>query len=345
MSGNSFGTLFRITTFGESHGVALGVVIDGCPPGVELDFAFIQSELDRRKPGQSKLVTQRKENDEFELLSGIFEGKTTGTPLAFIIRNQDQRSKDYSEIKDLFRPGHADFTYFAKYGVRDYRGGGRSSARETAARVIAGAVAKQILATRGVSFSGALVQVADDDDMRAAIEAARKSRDSVGGVVEVVANGVPVGLGEPIFDKLDARIGAAMFSIPAVKGVEIGSGFEAARSRGSELNDQLYPDGFSANAHGGVLGGISSGAPIVVRLSLKPTSSIPQDKDSITTNFEATKVMTKGRHDPCVAIRAVPIAESMLAILLLDFELQQQARRASSDVVEEVKYGLRPDAD
>ena len=364
MSGNTFGTLFRITTFGESHGVGLGVVIDGCPPGLELDMGLIQKELDRRKPGQSKFVTQRKEDDSPELLSGVFEGKTTGTPLAFLIRNKDQRSKDYSEIKDVFRPGHADFSYFAKYGIRDYRGGGRSSARETAARVIAGAVARQVLQRESVAFHGALVQLgtiqaaARDwkyarenelnccdpeqyEAMRSELEAARKSRDSVGGVVEVQATWVPAGLGEPIFDKLDARIGAAMFSIPAVKGVEIGAGFSAAASRGSESNDQMYPDGFASNSHGGVLGGISSGAPIVVRLALKPTSSIPQEKDSIDQNFNAVKVLTKGRHDPCVALRAVPIAEAMLAIVLCDFYLQQQARNASSTVIPEIKYGLK----
>ncbi len=370
MSGNSFGTLFRISSFGESHGPALGVLIDGCPAGLPLDIDLIRSELDRRKPGQSKVVTQRKENDDFEILSGLFEGKTTGTPIAVLVRNADARSKDYSAIKDLFRPGHADFTYFAKYRHRDYRGGGRSSARETVARVIAGTIAKQLLETQGVRFVGGVVQVGSvkaekrcwdqaeqnelrcvDPDklaaMREELEAARKARDSVGGVVEVQATGVPVGLGEPVFEKLDAAIGAAMFSIPAVKGVEIGAGFASSAKRGSELNDEMFPEGFGSNHHGGILGGLSSGAPIVVRLALKPTSSIPQDKQTITTQMKAAVVETKGRHDPCVALRAVPIAESMLALVLVDYWLQDLARRHARegyDPIEPISYGIRDDS-
>jgi chorismate synthase len=367
MWGNTANTLFRVTTFGESHGPALGVVIDGCPAGLRLDMAAITAELDRRRPGQSKVVTQRQETDEFELLSGTFDGVTTGTPLAFLIRNLDQRSKDYDAIKDSFRPGHADFTYFAKYGIRDYRGGGRASARETAARVLAGAVAKQLLGAHGITFVGGLVQLggvratARDWDfvsqndlnctdaaaleaMFAELDAVRKDRDSIGGVVEVQALGVPPGLGEPVFAKLDASIGAAMFSIPAVKAVEIGLGAETAARRGSEVNDEMFPDGFGSNAHGGVLGGISSGAPIVVRLSLKPTSSIPREKNSVNERFEEIQVLTKGRHDPCVAIRAVPIAEAMLALVVIDAFMQQLAQdalRAPFSPHSLPQYGLR----
>ena len=364
---NSFGNLFRISTFGESHGPALGVLIDGCPAGLPLSLDLITKELERRRPGQSKVVTQRKETDEFELVSGTFEGLTTGMPLMFLVRNQDAKSKDYDDIKDKFRPGHADFTYFAKYRHRDYRGGGRSSARETVGRVIGGAVAKQLLATIGVSFVGGLVQLGTvrakqrlwdqvetnelrciDPDvleaMRAELELARKERDSVGGVVEVQAFGVPAGLGEPVFGKLDAEIGSAMLSIPAVKGVEIGTGFESAGMRGTALNDEMYPDGFSSNHHGGILGGISSGAPVVVRIALKPTSSIPQDKNTIDTAMQSTVLMTKGRHDPCVAIRAVPIAEAMLALVLADswmVDLAGRGARESFSPIEPITYGLR----
>ncbi len=367
MTGSSFGTLFRLTTFGESHGPALGVVVDGCPAGLELDTEKIQYDLNRRRPGQSKLVTPRKEADEFEILSGVFEGKTTGCPIAMLIRNTDAKSKDYAAIKDLFRPGHADFTYFAKHGHRDYRGGGRSSARETAARVMAGGLAKQLLATAGVSFLSGVIQVGsvkaqkrewatvEDNDVRspdpdtvaamtAEIETARKARDSVGGMVEVIAEGVPLGLGEPVFAKLDAAIGAAMFSIPAVKGVEIGSGIQSAGARGTELNDEMTPEGFLSNHHGGTLGGISSGAPIVVRLAIKPTSSIPQDKPTIDTNFQSQTIKTLGRHDPCVALRAPVIAEAMLAILLADFWLQHLAAVGARQHFEEVaklNYSLK----
>ncbi len=369
MLGSHFGTLFRVSTFGESHGPALGVIVDGCPAGLEVDAEKIQYDLNRRRPGQSKLVSPRKESDEFEILSGVFEGKTTGCPIAMLIRNTDAKSKDYSAIKDLFRPGHADFTYFAKHGHRDYRGGGRSSARETAARVMAGGLAKQLLASAGVSFKSAVTQVGkvqaikriweqvEENDVRcpdpdvleamiAEIESARKARDSVGGMVEVVADGVPVGLGEPVFAKLDAAIGAAMFSIPAVKGVEIGSGFECVSARGSELNDEMTPSGFTSNHHGGTLGGISSGAPIVVRLAIKPTSSIPQDKRSIDTSFQSQTIKTLGRHDPCVALRAPVIAEAMLAILLADFWLQQLAQTAAREhysTVEKIQYSLKKD--
>ncbi len=367
---NTFGTLFRITTFGESHGRALGVIIDGCPAGLELDLKLIAHELDRRRPGQSSLVSPRKEPDKFELYSGVFEGKTTGMPLMMMVVNEDVKSKDYSEIKDLFRPGHADFTYHAKYGHRDYRGGGRSSVRETLARTIGGAVAKQLLSGLGVSFVGGVTQVgrvrsnryvwdqveANDvrsvdpavvQDMINEIEIARRDRDSVGGVVEVRALGVPPGLGEPVFAKLDAAIAAAMMSINAVKGVEIGAGFAAAEMRGSEMNDEFFPEGFHSNNHGGILGGISSGAPIVVRMVVKPTSSIPKERTTIDVNFQARPISTKGRHDPCVAIRAVPIAEAMLALVLVDFWLQDLAARGVRGTYSEVKtitYGMAKDS-
>lgn len=363
---SSFGKIFKITTFGESHGPALGVIVDGCPSGLELDLDFMRSEMDRRKPGQSKLVTPRKETDEFEILSGVFEGKTTGTPIAILVRNQDVKSKDYSEIKDLFRPGHADFTYFAKYRHRDYRGGGRSSARETAARVAAGAIAKQLLASIGVTFKGGVVRIgsvvakkreyhiAESNDVKCVdpdvivameqeVQNARKDRNSVGAEVEVVAENVPVGLGEPIFAKLDAAIAAAMLSIPAVKGVEFGIGFEHAKAKGTEVNDCLYSDGFASNNHGGILGGLSSGAPIVVRIALKPTSSIPQDVETINSNFDKSLISTKGRHDPCVGIRAVPIAESMLALVIADFWMQDLARKKAQEnffTFPEITYGM-----
>lgn len=349
-NGNTFGSLFKISTFGESHGEALGVVIDGCPAGLDLDLNFISNELKRRKPGQSKLVTPRNESDEFEILSGVFEGKTTGTPIGTIFRNADVKSKDYEAIKDVFRPGHADFTYFKKYSHRDYRGGGRSSARETISRVFAGAVAKQILKHVGVEFKGALVQVGhvraekrewdyvetnpvrspDPDQTEAMIgliEDRRKERESVGGVVEVRACGVPIGLGEPVFSKLSALIGGAMFSIPAVKGVEIGDGFSLVEKPGSESNDEMTEEGFKSNHHGGVLGGLSSGEEIVVRLAIKPTSSLPKEQDSINKEGGVVKVVTKGRHDPCVAIRAVPIAEAMLALVLVNLWMEDRARR------------------
>jgi chorismate synthase len=362
MSGNTFGKLFRITTFGESHGEGLGVVVDGCPAGFELDINQIKLELARRRPGQSRLVSPRKEEDSVEILSGLFEGKTTGAPLMAIVFNKDVKSKDYAAIKDLFRPGHADFTYFAKYGHRDYRGGGRSSARETIGRVIGGAIAKQLLALTGVSIVGGVVQVGDikvnkylwdevekneirstDPDkveaMTKLIEDVRRERDSIGGVVEVQAFGVPPGWGEPVFEKLDALIASAMMGIPAAKGVEIGSGFAASLARGSENNDPMTPQGFSKNDHGGILGGISSGAPIIARVAIKPTSSIPKEQDTIDVNFAPQKISTLGRHDPCLVIRAVPIAEAMLALVLVDSWMQDAAKRGVlSNLVSQVKF-------
>ena len=354
MPGNTFGTILRVTTFGESHGKAVGVVMDGFPADFALDLEAIQHEMDRRRPGQSKLVTQRKEGDKIEIFSGVFEGKTTGTSLMAMVFNSDTRSKDYDELAQLFRPGHADFTYFAKYGHRDHRGGGRASVRESVGRVFAGAVAKQLLEKFGITVKGGVTQVGkvhaqkrvweevenneirsvDPDSvaaMRDEVEQARKDRDSVGGVIEVIAEGVPPGLGEPVFGKLDAEIAAALMSIPAVKGVEFGAGFASAAMRGSEMNDELSPEGFASNNHGGTLGGISSGAPIVTRLVVKPTSSIPQDKNTINVNFQPQTVATRGRHDPCVAIRGVPIAEAMLALVLADYLLQDLATRGARE--------------
>lgn len=366
-SGSSLGQVFRITSFGESHGKALGVVIDGCPAGLKLDLAQVQGELDRRRPGQSKFVTPRKELDQVEFLSGVFEGETTGAPIMGIVYNHDVKSKDYSEIKDLFRPGHADFTYFAKYGVRDYRGGGRSSARETLARVIGGAVAKQLLSTIGVEIRGGVIQVGkvkaeaidwtigESNDFRfldatklaaveAEIDAARKARDSVGAIVAVQACGVPVGLGEPVFGKIDAALASAMLSIPAVKGVEFGLGFAAAELRGSQSNDRMHPDGFASNHHGGVLGGLTSGAPIEIKIALKATSSLPQEIETINSNFEATVISTKGRHDPCVGLRAVPIAEAMAALVIVDYwllQLAQDGARQFFSPHKSISYDLR----
>lgn len=351
MAGNSFGNSFRITTCGESHGPAIGVIVDGCPSGFELNVSAIQHELNRRKPGQSRLVTPRKEDDECEILSGVFEGKTTGAPILIIVKNTNIRSKDYDAIKNLFRPGHADFTYFSKYGHRDYRGGGRASARETIARVAAGAIAKQLLACSNISITGGVVQIGSvcalkrdwdfveqnpirctDSDyvtaMEAEIEAAQHARDSIGGVVEVCANGVSSGLGEPAFDKLDAAIASALMSIPAVKGVEIGAGFKAASMRGSSMQDEMFVDGFHSNNHGGILGGISSGAPIVARIAFKPTSSIPQELRTLDKEFKPQTIKTLGRHDPCVAIRGVVVAEAMLALVLIDFMLKDLGDKA-----------------
>lgn len=359
MIGSTIGTLFRVTTFGESHGVALGAVVEGCPSDLPIDLEQVRKELGRRKPGQSSLVTQRREEDEFEIVSGLFEGKTIGSPIAALFRNQDTRSKDYDAIKDVFRPGHADFTYFAKYHHRDHRGGGRASARETVARVFAGAIAKQLLATGGISIAGGVIQIGkvqakryvweqvetneirsvDPDTvepMMMEIESARKERDSVGGIVEVQALGVPAGLGEPVFAKLDAAIGASLMSIPAVKGVEIGAGFSSASARGSKFQDQMFEDGFHTNNHGGILGGISSGAPIVARIVLKPTSSLPQELQTVNKELNAATVTTLGRHDPCVAIRAVPVAEAMLAITLADFWLQELALRSARSLFSDV---------
>lgn len=351
MSGNTFGQAFKVTTFGESHGPAIGVVIDGVPPRVPFDAARIATEMARRRPGQSKLVTQRQEDDLPEVLSGVFEGRTTGAPLALLIRNADQRSKDYSNIKDLFRPGHADFTYWAKYGHRDYRGGGRSSGRETAARVAAGAVAAMILEPQGIDVWGWTAAVGDirgkrvdrafieqnplraadpdqADAMAALIEAARKDGDSVGAIVELRAEGVPAGLGEPVFDKLDAAIASAMMGIGAVKGVEIGDGFASATRRGSANNDPFIPGPggrvlTESNRHGGILGGISSGMPIVVRCAIKPTSSIVLAQRTVNLASQAVEFRTHGRHDPCIAPRFVPVAEAMLRLVLVDFLIRQ----------------------
>ena len=350
MAGNSFGQLFRVTTFGESHGLALGAVVDGCPPGLEISEDDLQGDLDRRKPGTSRYTTQRREADEVKILSGVFEGKTTGTSIGLLIENTDQRSKDYSEIKDLFRPGHADYTYHQKYGQRDYRGGGRSSARETAMRVAAGAIAKKYLKqVHGIEIVGFLSQLgpikaegfdesqieqnpfffpdagkleALDEYMRAL----KKEGNSVGAKVCVVVRNVPVGLGEPVFDRLDADIAHAMMGINAVKGVEIGDGFAVVEQKGSEHRDEMTPTGFASNHAGGILGGISSGQEIVVSMALKPTSSITVPGKTITTSGEATEMITKGRHDPCVGIRAVPIAEAMLALVLMDHLLRHRAQ-------------------
>lgn len=350
MAGNSFGQLFRVSTFGESHGLALGAVIDGCPPGLELNEADLQHDLDRRKPGTSRFTTQRREADEVRILSGVFEGKTTGTSIGLLIENTDQRSKDYSDIQHLFRPGHADYTYHQKYGVRDYRGGGRSSARETAMRVAAGAIAKKYLKqVFGIEIFGYLTQLgpikaerfeqyiietnpfffADPDKLDALDEFMRdlkKEGDSIGARLQVVARHVPVGLGEPVFDRLDADIAHAMMGINAVKGVEIGDGFDVVEQRGSLHRDEMTPEGFLSNHAGGILGGISSGQDIVVSMALKPTSSITVPGKTITTDGAATEMITRGRHDPCVGIRAVPIAEAMLALVLMDHCLRHRAQ-------------------
>ena len=353
MAGNSFGEIFRITTFGESHGVALGVVIDGCPAGIEIDTSFLQQELDRRKPGQSSIVTQRKEADEFEILSGVFEGKTEGTPIGIIIRNQDQKSHDYSHIKDAFRPSHADFTYQEKYGFRDYRGGGRSSARETAARVVAAAVAKLILKKFGIEIQAYVSKVGhlqlnknytqldlsltETNDVRCPdvdmanqmidyIKQIRKEGDTIGGIVSCVAKGVPVGLGEPVFDKLHADLGKAMLSINACKGFEYGSGFSGLDLKGSEHNDIFYNDNGTiktkTNYSGGIQGGISNGMDIYFNVAFKPVATIMQAQDSIDVEGNATTVVGKGRHDPCVLPRAVPIVEAMAALVLVDHLLR-----------------------
>tara|TARA_B110000444_G_scaffold252814_1_gene282655 strand:- start:505 stop:1575 length:1071 start_codon:yes stop_codon:yes gene_type:complete len=350
MSGNSFGKLFTVTSFGESHGPALGCVVDGCPPGMELTEADMQRDLNRRKPGQSRFTTQRREDDSVKILSGVFEGKTTGTPIGLMIENTDQRSKDYSKIKDQFRPAHADFTYWEKYGIRDYRGGGRASARETAMRVAAGAIAKKYLAeTCGVLIRGYLSQLGpiaiesvDYDEvennpffcpdaskvaeMEEYMAALSKEGNSIGARITVCATNMPVGLGEPIFDRLDADIAKALMSINAVKGVEIGAGFESVTQKGSEHRDEITPEGFEGNNAGGVLGGISSGQDIIASIALKPTSSIRLPGKSINTAGEADEVVTTGRHDPCVGIRATPIAEAMLALVLMDHLLRDRGQ-------------------
>jgi len=354
---NSYGKLFRITTFGESHGPAIGVVIDGCPAGLEIDEAYIQAELDRRKPGQSKITTQRKESDTFKILSGVFEGKTTGTPIAIVIENEDQRSKDYSHIAESFRPSHADFTYEQKYGTRDYRGGGRSSARETAARVAAAAIPKLLLKKHSVEIHAFVSQVGDisaphytkmdlskteenivrcpdpgtANQMIELIDEVRKDQDTIGGLVTCVVQGTPVGLGEPVFDKLHAELGKAMLSINAVKGFEYGSGFEGIKLRGSQHNDEFINEGgkirTKTNHSGGVQGGISNGEDIYFNVAFKPVATIMKDQQSVTTDGEATTVRGKGRHDPCVVPRAVPIVEAMAALVIADFMLRNEVSK------------------
>jgi chorismate synthase len=352
MSGNTLGKLFCVTSFGESHGPAYGCVVDGCPPGLELAEADIQQELDRRKPGTSRHVTQRREADRVEILSGVFEGRTTGTAIGLLVRNEDQKSKDYGDIAESFRPGHADYTYWQKYGIRDYRGGGRASARETLVRVAAGAIAKKWLREKyGITVRGYLSQLGPNvvalkdwsavdqnpffvPDMAAVpaleayMDALRKSGDSCGAKITVIAEGVPVGWGEPVYDRLDADIAYAMMGINAVKGVEIGAGFASVGQKGSEHSDELTPEGFLSNHAGGVLGGISTGQDLLVNLALKPTSSIRLARRSINKKGEAVTVQTHGRHDPCVGIRATPIAEAMLALVLADHALRQRAQNA-----------------
>jgi chorismate synthase len=352
MSGNSIGKLFTISTFGESHGPALGCVIDGCPPGLEIDAEYIQRELDRRKPGTSRFTTQRREDDMVEILSGMFEGKTTGTSIGLVIRNKDQRSKDYANIAETFRPAHADYTYTQKYGFRDYRGGGRSSARETAMRVAAGAFAKKYLYDRfGVAVRGFMSQLgpievpfndwnevdnnpffAANADSVSQLEeymiALNKEGNSVGAKITIVAEGLPPGLGEPVFDRLDAELAHSLMSINAVKGVEIGDGFAVVAQKGTEHRDELTPEGFASNHAGGILGGISTGQDIVAHIALKPTSSIRLPGESINTRGESIEVVTKGRHDPCVGVRATPIAEAMMAITLLDHLLRHRGQNA-----------------
>ncbi|WP_268033227.1 chorismate synthase [Algoriphagus sp. PAP.12] len=356
--GNSFGKLFKITTFGESHGVALGVTIEGCPAGLEIDENFIRTEMQRRKPGQSKITTQRKEEDEIEILSGVFEGKSTGTPIGIVIRNADQKSKDYSHIADKFRPSHADYTYFEKYGIRDYRGGGRSSARETAARVAAGAVAKMLLAHKGIEIQAYVSQVGglalekpyqdldlsktEDnivrcpdpevaEEMIELIDSVRKDRDTIGGVVSCVIKNTPAGLGEPVFDRLHAELGKAMLGINAVKGFEYGSGFEGVKMRGSQHNDPFVKEGdqikTTTNYSGGIQGGISNGEDIYFRVAFKPVATIMQDQESVNEAGDVVTVSGKGRHDPCVVPRAVPIVEAMAALVIADYLLLAKSNK------------------
>ena len=352
MAGDTYGRLFTVTTFGESHGLAMGCVVDGCPPGLPLGEADIQHDLDRRRPGRSRHVTQRKEPDQVKILSGVFEGVTTGTAIGLLVENVDQRSGDYSKIKDSFRPGHADYTYQQKYGIRDYRGGGRSSARETVMRVAAGAIARKYLAQQlGLTIRGylgeigpyrlAAVDLAAVDDnpffcadpaqvpaLEQYMDELRAAGDSIGARINLVASGVPVGLGEPVFDKLEAEIAKGLMSINAVKGVEFGDGFACVRQRGSEHRDELTPDGFKKNSSGGTLGGISSGQDILVSIALKPTSSIQVPGSTVDREGRATEIVTTGRHDPCVGLRATPIAEAMLALTLMDHYLRHRAQNA-----------------
>lgn len=355
--GNSYGTLFKISTFGESHGKALGVIIDGCPAGLDIDEGFIQQELNRRKPGQSRITTQRKEEDTFEILSGVFEGKSTGTPICIVIHNKDAKSKDYSHIADKYRPSHADYTYDVKYGIRDYRGGGRSSARETAARVAAGAVAKMMLEKQDIKISAYVSQVGDikcpdystldlsqtesnivrcphaetAHKMITLIDQIRKSQDTIGGIVTCIIQNTPAGLGEPVFDRLHAELGKAMLSINAVKGFEYGSGFEGVKMKGSEHNDAFYNDGNQTktrtNYSGGIQGGISNGEDIYFNVAFKPVATIMQDQESVNAQGESVTVSGKGRHDPCVVPRAVPIVEAMAALVIADFYLINQTSK------------------
>ena len=360
MSGNTIGKIFSVTTFGESHGEALGCIIDGCPPGLTISREEIQAELDLRKPGSNKYTTQRKEPDEIEILSGIFEGKTTGTPIGLLVRNKDQKSKDYKNIKDVFRPSHADYSYFQKYGIRDYRGGGRSSARETVMRVAAGAIAKKYLKkVQKIEIFGFLSQIGDIKissfsknqinknpffcpdkkivcEIEDMIDFLRKSGDSIGAKISVMATNVPPGLGEPVFDKLDADLAHGLMGINAVKGVEIGRGFEVVSMRGTENRDEISPSGFMSNNSGGTTGGISTGQDIFASIALKPTSSIMSSGNTINKSGKSVKVQTKGRHDPCVGLRATPIAEAMVAITLMDHFLRNRAQNA------DVKSKLKP---
>lgn len=355
MAGNSIGQVFRISTFGESHGAALGAVVDGCPPGMALSEADLQGDLDRRKPGTSRHTSQRREGDAVKILSGVFEGYTTGAPIGLLIENVDQRSKDYSDIAEQFRPGHADYTYWQKYGIRDYRGGGRSSARETALRVAAGGIARKYLHERlGVQIRGWLAQLGPIElqlndwdtvdtnpffcgqperlgELEAYMDALRKEGDSIGAVVGVLARGLPPGLGEPVFDRLDADLAHALMSINAVKGVEVGAGFASAAQKGTEHRDEMTPAGFLSNHAGGTLGGISTGQDLVARMALKPTSSIRLPGQSVDIHGQPVEVVTKGRHDPCVGIRATPIAEAMMACVLLDHYLRHRAQNADVD--------------
>lgn len=331
---NTFGRSFRVTTFGESHGPALGAVIDGCPPGVALSEADIQPALDRRRPGASPLTSPRNEPDRVEILSGVFEGKTTGMPIALLIRNRDARSGDYDTLRTVFRPGHADFTFQAKYGLRDHRGGGRSSGRETVGRVAAGAVAALCLARIGIMISGRIEEIhgaSEPEAMEREILAAKEAGDSVGGVIRLTAQGVPAGLGDPVFGKLDALVAAAMMGIGAVKGVEIGDGFAAARMKGSEHNDRMDAQGFLSNHAGGILGGISNGNEIIVRIAVKPTASIALPQETLTTGGAETVIRVGGRHDPCIAPRLLPVAEAMLALVLMDAVLEDRKCRVFED--------------
>ena len=354
MAGNSFGQLFTVTTFGESHGIALGAIVDGCPPGLELTEEDIQPDLDRRKPGQSKYTTQRKEGDRVRILSGVFEGRTTGTPIGLLVENEDQKSKDYGAIKDIFRPAHADYTYQNKYGIRDYRGGGRSSARETTMRVAAGAIAKKYLKEQnGISIQGYLsaighirpepvdLSIVNEnpffcpdssklDEIAQLIDDMRRQGDSIGAEVSVLAKGVPVGLGEPVFSRLDADLASALMGINAVKGVEVGDGMAVSSQRGTEHRDEMTPNGFTSNHAGGILGGISSGQDIMLKMALKPTSSLTTPGQSIDVHGNPVEVVTKGRHDPCVGIRATPIGEAMVALVLMDHLLRHRGQMGSA---------------